>query len=181
MVYNWRSPKQYGAVFHQQIEAMELHAKTAIQNIFPTHQKTKKKIKVAIDSLGACATLISKLVCEKLNIPCMHIYPKLLSSFPRKPEPNSSSLKKFSQFVRQNQCDVGFAFDPDADRLVILDEKGSILSEEYTLLIVAKSFLPTFSMKNRGRDKGNIVVNYSTSMQFANWQKTTIAKYYLPP
>ena len=75
--------------------------------------------------------------------------------FPRPPEPNQKSLRKLSDFVRKNKCDIGFGFDPDADRLVIVTSSGLVLGEEYTFPLVALA-----ALKHR---HGGIVVNFSSS------------------
>ena len=43
--------------------------------------------------------------------------------------------------VKTHKADVGFAVDPDADRLAIIDEKGEPLGEEYTIVLAADGYL----------------------------------------
>ena len=50
---------------------------------------------------------------------------------------------------------VGFALDPDADRLAIVDEKGRYIGEELTLALAAARRL--------GQEKGPVILNLSTS------------------
>jgi phosphomannomutase len=57
--------------------------------------------------------------------------------------------------VRAHGADVGFAQDPDADRLAIVDNAGRYIGEELTLALALDHVLP-------GR-KGPVVVNGSTS------------------
>ncbi len=54
--------------------------------------------------------------------------------------------------VKQEGADVGFAFDGDGDRLIVVDEKGSILSGDHLLAIFAKN------LKAQGELKNNILV-----------------------
>jgi len=57
--------------------------------------------------------------------------------------------------VKENNVQIGFAQDPDADRLAIVDENGKYLGEEYTLVLAAKYIL--------SKNKGNAAANLSTS------------------
>jgi phosphomannomutase len=64
-----------------------------------------------------------------------------------------------SNAVIQNNADAGFAVDPDADRLAVVDENGKPLGEEYTLVLAADGY-----MKNVKKENETFVVNLSTSM-----------------
>src|SRR5262249_41125622 len=57
--------------------------------------------------------------------------------------------------VRATGADIGFATDPDADRLGLVDESGRALSEEYTLALAADWLLE--------RERAPVVVNLSTT------------------
>ncbi|MCA9750899.1 MAG: phosphoglucosamine mutase, partial [Gemmatimonadetes bacterium] len=58
--------------------------------------------------------------------------------------------------VRAAKADIGFALDPDADRVAVVDETGRPIGEEVTLAVVIDSFLPLLG--------GDVVVNVSTTM-----------------
>jgi phosphoglucosamine mutase len=57
-----------------------------------------------------------------------------------------------SQTVSKNDADIGLAFDGDGDRLIAVDEKGSIVTGDKITAICAAH------MKNQGRLKNNVVV-----------------------
>jgi len=61
--------------------------------------------------------------------------------FPHIPEPTRENLTDLCRLVKQHGVDVGFAQDPDADRLAIVDERGEYIGEEYTLVLAAESVL----------------------------------------
>lgn len=64
--------------------------------------------------------------------------------FPHTPEPtreNLSGAGGLCTVVPGVGADVGFAQDPDADRLAIVDEKGRYIGEEYTLVLCALCLL----------------------------------------
>ncbi len=61
--------------------------------------------------------------------------------FSHNPEPVPGNLTALSQAVIENSAHLGFAVDPDVDRLVIVCEDGSMFGEEYTLVSVADYIL----------------------------------------
>jgi phosphomannomutase len=75
--------------------------------------------------------------------------------FEHTPEPLAQNLTGLCGTVRRLGADVGFAQDPDADRLAIVDNTGRYIGEELTLALGADHVL--------ARRKGPIVVNGSTS------------------
>ncbi len=75
--------------------------------------------------------------------------------FEHVPEPIAENLTGLCDAVKQLKAAVGFAQDPDADRLAIVDETGRYIGEELTLALCADFVLAT--------RKGPFVVNGSTS------------------
>lgn len=71
------------------------------------------------------------------------------------PEPTSANLTSIAKVVPALGADVGFAQDPDADRLAIIDETGRYIGEELTLALAAQRRL--------GQKTGPVVLNLSTS------------------
>jgi phosphomannomutase len=57
--------------------------------------------------------------------------------------------------AKESGSDIGFAQDPDADRLVVVNEHGVVISEEMTLVLAIKNVL--------SKESGDIVINLSTS------------------
>jgi phosphomannomutase len=76
-------------------------------------------------------------------------------AFEHPPEPVPENLLALSRAVRERQAHVGFAQDPDADRLAIIDETGRPIGEEYTITLVADHVL--------SKTPGVVVVNLSTT------------------
>ena len=76
--------------------------------------------------------------------------------FEREPEPTPASLDRLSQTVIKEGCDLGFAQDPDGDRLALVDERGKAISEELTLAIAVEQVLTQHR-------KTPVVINLSTS------------------
>jgi phosphomannomutase len=75
--------------------------------------------------------------------------------FPRSPEPVAENLGDLEKLVKESKADVGFAVDPDVDRLALVSDEGKAIGEDYTLALAAKVVL-------RSRE-GPVVTNLSTS------------------
>ncbi len=83
--------------------------------------------------------------------------------FPHTPEPTLENLSGpggLTQAVPGLGADIGFAQDPDADRLAIIDERGRYIGEEYTLALAACSLLESYG---RDAEGAVLVANLSTS------------------
>ncbi len=71
------------------------------------------------------------------------------------PEPTETNLRSFAASVPAAGAVVGFAQDPDADRLALVDETGRYIGEELTLALAA--------LRRLSQAKGPVVLNLSTS------------------
>lgn len=71
------------------------------------------------------------------------------------PEPTAANLREMAARVPAERADVGFAQDPDADRLAIIDEKGRYIGEELTLALGL--------VRRLQQQTGAVVCNLSTS------------------
>ena len=119
-------------------------------------KESAKGVKVALDLAGGVGSLfIPKVISYQGSI--VHSIHSTPGIFPRIIDPTADPLIALSNLVTSAQCDVGFAYDCDADRLVIVDEKGRKLSGDATLLICLRYFLE--NSRNR-----QIVVSVDTSL-----------------
>lgn len=75
--------------------------------------------------------------------------------FQHEPEPTAENLRDVCPRVAEHGADVGFALDPDADRLALIDEAGHYLGEELTLALAVQ-----FRLRH---ERGPVVINMSTS------------------
>jgi len=101
----------------------------------------KRKFKVVVDCVNASGSkiipnLLEKLGCEVIKVDC-----DSSGIFTRKPEPLPENLKRTCREVKKNKADIGIVIDPDADRLVIITEKGEPFGEENTITAVVKNVL----------------------------------------
>src|SRR5437667_772271 len=75
--------------------------------------------------------------------------------FPRTPEPRPDTLGDLSELVVQTNSQIGFAQDPDGDRLAVVDETGRVLDNDDVLALAVDAALR--------RVPGPVVVNLTTS------------------
>ncbi|MDH5719566.1 MAG: phosphoglucosamine mutase [Spirochaetia bacterium] len=134
--------------------AMENHINSAIKAVWGK-APSLKNLKVAIDPVGGCACGIIPALLNRLGVKFVSIHANVSSIFPRNPEPLPFALKDLGRLVVEEKCDIGFAYDPDADRLALVGPDGKPLGEELTLPLVLLKALP--------QKKGDIVVNLSSS------------------
>ena len=65
----------------------------------------------------------------------------------------STKIDTIANFVKENNVDVGFAFDGDGDRVLAVDSKGNIVDGDKIMFILAKH------LKEQGELKDNMVVS----------------------
>ena len=96
-----------------------------------------KRLKVAIDCGNAAGCIVVPDLYEKFNIDLYKLYCDIDGSFPNHhPDPTvDSNLIDLQEFVIKNKCDLGLAFDGDADRIVAIDENGLIIRSDILISI----------------------------------------------
>lgn len=114
-----------------------------------------KKFSVVLDTINGTGYKLGPLLLEKLGCTVTVINPIPDGQFAHMPEPLAVNLTGLAGKVKEIKPDIGFAQDPDADRLVLCDENGEIVLEEYMLALCVKSVLD--------KTPGDIVTNLSTS------------------
>ncbi|MCP4574313.1 MAG: phosphoglucosamine mutase [bacterium] len=103
---------------------------------------------------GAGGAIVPRLL-EELGVRCTTLHCGLSGHFPHDPEPTPAHLEELAATVRAKGADLGFAVDPDVDRLALVDGEGRALSEELTLVLAADYLL--------SRTPGPMAVNLSTT------------------
>ncbi|WP_291357487.1 phosphomannomutase/phosphoglucomutase [Acinetobacter sp. UBA3106] len=105
----------------------------------------KRPFKVVLDGLngsaGRCAALVlKKMGCELTAIRC-----EADGHFPdHAPDPSQEKhLSELKQTVLEQQADIGIALDGDGDRLVLIDEHGTIISADRLLSLFSEMCLKT--------------------------------------
>lgn len=119
-------------------------------------QIRRKKFKVVIDCINGAGSIILPKLLKRLGCKVIPLNCSLSGIFPRNPEPSGNNLRTLCREVKKHKADIGFATDPDGDRLAVVDEKGKFWGEEYTLVACVDYFLRS--------KKSPVVINVSTTM-----------------
>ena len=110
-----------------------------------------KGVKVALDCANGSSWNVAKAVFDALGAKTL-----VINAEPNGTNINnnagSTHIEGLQKFVVENHCDVGFAYDGDADRCLCVDEKGNVITGDHILYIYGRY------MKERGKLVNNTVV-----------------------
>jgi Phosphomannomutase len=114
-----------------------------------------RRFHVALDCVRGAGAVIMPALLERLGcrVTAINVQPDGL--FPRPPEPVAENLGQLERLVLESGAAIGFAVDPDVDRLALVSDAGKAIGEDFTLALAAKLVL-------RHRS-GPLVTNLSTS------------------
>ncbi|MFC1482943.1 hypothetical protein ACFL56_01665 [Candidatus Margulisiibacteriota bacterium] len=135
----------------------EIHISKILEE-FDLSLITSAKLHVAVDVCNGAGYKIIPALLKILGVEITLIHDNPKKPFERVPEPTADSLKKLCETVKKKECAIGFAVDPDADRLSLVDENGNAMGEESTLLLAFYYALEKFKWKN-----AKCVTNLSTT------------------
>jgi phosphomannomutase len=135
-------------------DVLDDHARLVLDQVSAA-QIASRGIRVFLDGNGGAGgplgvKLLSDLGCEVIQHNC-----EANGVFVHEPEPTPAHLVDVAPWVKQTESAVGFVLDPDSDRLALIDETGTCVSEELTLALAVKCRLKQVT--------GPVVVNMSTS------------------
>jgi phosphomannomutase len=114
-----------------------------------------RKFEVALDCVRGAGAIIMPALLERLGCKTTAINLETDGRFPRPPEPVAENLGELEQLVLRSRASIGFAVDPDVDRLALVSDAGKAIGEDFTLALAARLVL-------RHRS-GPVVTNLSTS------------------
>lgn len=134
--------------------ATEAHIKAILDALGPLPSQAKR-LRVVLDSCNGAGSIVGPKLLEALGAEVIPINVTPDGSFPRPAEPLPENLGDLCDAVKKHGADVGFAQDMDADRLAIVNEQGTPIGEDYTLVLAALYVL--------GRQRGPVVANLSTT------------------
>jgi phosphomannomutase len=110
------------------------HIQTVLQ-YFDVKGIAQKRFRVVLDSINGAGCVGTPMLLGKLGVELIHMNAEATGRFAHTPEPIRENLGDLCSRVREKRAAVGFAQDPDADRLAIVDERGEYIGEEYTLAL----------------------------------------------
>ncbi len=110
-----------------------------------------KDVKVGLDVANGASWQIAKAVFDALGAKT-YVMNDSPDGYNINTDCGSTHIEHLQKFVVENDLDVGFAFDGDADRCLAVDEKGNVVTGDHTLYIYG------LYMKERGKLLNNKVV-----------------------
>lgn len=112
---------------------------------------------IVLDSVNGAGCCAGRSLLEQLGCTVTHLHGEPTGHFAHTPEPIKENLTELATTTAaKKDAACGFAQDPDADRLAIVDEQGRYIGEEYTLVLAAQRMLEL-------RGGGPMAANLSTS------------------
>ncbi|MEZ5400895.1 MAG: phosphoglucosamine mutase [Bryobacteraceae bacterium] len=133
----------------------KIHFERVLKNV-DVEAIRRRRFRVALDSVNGAGSVLSvDFLANHLNCELHAIAVDPTKPFPREAEPRPEALGELVQLVRSNGCDIGFAQDPDGDRLAVADETGRVLDGDDVLALAVDAVL--------ARLAGDVVVNLTTS------------------
>ena len=101
-----------------------------------------KKMKIAVDASNGMAGKMVPAIFGRLPIEIIELNFEHTGKFKHEPNPLvESNLTELKKAVKKNKCDFGVCFDGDADRLMMVDEKGDTIGCDLMTALMVPYFL----------------------------------------
>jgi phosphomannomutase len=135
--------------------APRLHIERVLRHVDAARIR-ERHFRVALDAVnGAGSVMTVNFLRDTLGCDLHAISVDPTKPFPRIAEPRPDTLGDLSDLVRASGAEIGFAQDPDGDRLAVADETGRVLDNDDVLALAVDAALR--------RLPGDVVVNLTTS------------------
>lgn len=148
-------PKKSGGTLTLNSHGHDTHIAKVLGIINP-EPISEKRFRVVLDSINGAGCEAGYKILELLGCDILHLNGEPTGNFAHAPEPKEENLTALCEAVDKFDADIGFAQDPDADRLAVVDENGRYFGEEYTLVLASMHWLS----KNKNN---SCATNLSTS------------------
>lgn len=117
----------------------------------------QRRFRVAVDCANGVGSLhVEALLRDLFGCEVLKLHDDPARIFERPPEPLPANIRRLCKEVRKHGCHVGFALDPDGDRLAVVDERGEALGEDLSLALELEQVLCR-------HERGPVVVNLTAS------------------
>lgn len=103
------------------------------------HLAPSKKLKIVIDAGNGMAGYTAPAIMDRLDVEIVPMYFELDGNFPNH-EANPidpDNLADLVKKVKSEKADIGLAFDGDADRCFLVDEKGSLVNPSLLTALIS--------------------------------------------
>ena len=143
------------------------HVKSTVDEYADVLAFREHGLTAAIDCANGSASVTAEKLFTEIGVNCL-----MLSNTPDGCNINdncgSTHLDNLQRFVTENDCDLGIAFDGDADRCLAVDKGGNIVDGDKLIAIIANY------MKKKGTLKNNTaVVTVMSNLGFHTYMEKT--------
>ena len=118
------------------------------------------RFKVAVDPCNGAGALLAPDLLAALGAEATLINAEPDGEFAHEPEPVPANLVQLGAAVRDNNCAIGFAIDPDADRVTLVGADGEAVGEDLTLALAVQAVT--------ARNPGPVVTTLSSSQAISD-------------
>jgi phosphomannomutase len=151
--FRWAPWDKAGAL-HECADAEDWHRDRVLELVDAVAIRARQ-LPVFLDANGGAGGPLGRRLLEALGGRAVCHACDADGVFRHEPEPVAGNLRDICPLIPQHGGDVGFALDPDADRLALIDETGRYIGEELTLALVV-----LFRLRQK---RGPVAINMSTS------------------
>lgn len=130
----------------------------------------ERQFKVVVDAVNSTGGIAVPMLLKRLGCQVVELYCDPNGEFPHNPEPLKEHLGDICSLIQKEKADLGVVVDPDVDRLALIDEKGEMFGEEYTLVAVADYILK--------HHPGTAISNLSSSRALSDVAKRHQSDYF---
>lgn len=128
-----------------------------LDSLLARFEPSKKRLKILVDCANGTAGGITPRVLSELGHRVVTVNAHPSERFPgRLPEPMFETLGETAELTRAIGADFGIAHDGDADRLVMIDERGCVIPDYVLSTLVLKVIV-------QNAKKGNVIISVNSS------------------
>ena len=107
--------------------------------------------KIALDCANGSASSVAKAVFDALGADT-HVLSNTPNGYNINENCGSTHIEVLQDYVRNSDCEIGFAYDGDADRCLAVDSEGNLVDGDMILYLCGKN------LKKKGQLQGNTIV-----------------------
>lgn len=154
-------PSSEGSLIQMQ-DVVQRHTEQVLKALYQIGISIPQySITAVVDAVNASGSKYVPAMLDKLSCTSIPLHCDESGVFPHMPEPLAEHLAGLMQAVKDHHADLGIAVDPDADRLVLIDELGEPIGEEKTIALCVKALL---ECSLPSMHQSSIALNLSTSI-----------------
>lgn len=131
-----------------------------VKHLLSTTDTRCDGMKIAIDCANGSASVTARTVFESLGAQCIVIHDQP-DGVNINRDCGSTHMASLQKCVLENNCDLGFAFDGDADRMLAVDHTGNVVDGDKAIAVCAKYMLSKGTLH-----KDTAVVTVMSNMGF---------------